>query len=358
MRTLNASCLIVGTSIGAGMLGLPVETSRGGFFPSVVLLLINWAVMTCTALMLVELLNESKRDSNFVSLSEKILGNGFKILTFVFYTGLFLSLTLAYVKGGGVFISDCFNGIPVAFGCLVFLGIFVPLIVSGAKFLTIGNTLLTIGLVVSFVLLVLLGIKKVNVELLSHIDWKFGWMSYPMFITAFGFHSILPSLNSYLQNKKALRLSVVIGTTVTLLIYLAWQMIVMGIVPVYGENGLAQALAADQTAVTPLKLFLKSPLLTALSQVFYFAALTTSFLGVGLGLVDFVLDSFKIKQKLVNRLFVAFLIYVPALWIAQTDLRVFYLSIKYGGGLACFYLLVLLPILLFFRKKRSRLFVK
>ena len=73
------------------------------------------------------------------------------------------------------------------------------------------------------------------------------------------------------------------------------------------------------------------------------------FLGVGLELIDFLLDSFKIKAKLVNRLFFALLIYIPALWVAQTNLRIFYLSQKYGGGIICFYLLILLPALFFFK---------
>ena len=78
IRTLNASFLIVGTSIGAGMLGLPVETGRGGFLPSILFLLINWIIMTGTALLLIEILAKHKGKANFITLSEKILGRPFK----------------------------------------------------------------------------------------------------------------------------------------------------------------------------------------------------------------------------------------------------------------------------------------
>lgn len=130
----------------------------------------------------------------------------------------------------------------------------------------------------------------------------------------------------------------------------------MGIVPVEGSPSLLEALAADQTAITPLKYYLKSSILSLLAQIFYFSAITTSFLGVCLGLIDFLLDSFKIKPKLINRLFLCLTIFLPALWLAQTSLRVFYLSLKYGGGFACLYLLVFLPITLYIKGRNHSLF--
>lgn len=356
IKTINASLLIVGTSIGAAILGLPVETGKGGFYPSVLLLVLNWVIMTTTALLLVELLDKNKSHTNFISLSEKMLGKSFKVLTFIVYIGLFLSLTLAYVKGGGVFLADLVGWIPVPIGCLVFLIILVPLIILGSRILSMGNSALTFVLMCSFIVLIGLGFSKVNYSFLNHYDWKMGWLSYPMFITSFGFHSVLPSLSSYVASKKSLKRAVICGTSITFLIYFVWQLIVIGIVPLTGENSLTEALLLDQTAITPLKVYLRSSVLGIAAQIFYFTAITTSFLGVGLGLIDFLLDSFKIKQKLMNRFLLAMLIYIPAVWIAQTNLRIFYLSLKYGGGIACFYLLVLLPILLFIRHKKRLFF--
>lgn len=354
IKTLNASFLVVGTSIGAAILGLPVETGRGGFLPSLLLLFLNWCIMTGTALLLVEVLAKNKINANFISLSDKILGKSFKLITFFVYIALFLSLIFAYVKGGGVYIADIANSIPITLGCLIFLIFFVPLIVFGAKVLSIGNTFLTIVLMGSFALLIFLGISKISPSLLEHMDWKLGWLSFPMYITSFGFHSVLPSLNTYLDNKKSLRLAVIIGTSITFLIYVIWQLVVMGIVPLHGTPSLSEALSADQTAITPLKFYLKSSLLSFCAQAFYFTAITTSFLGVALGLIDFLLDSFGIKPKLINRLFLCLVIFLPALWLAQTSLRVFYLSLKYGGGFACLYLLVFLPIALFLKNRRFK----
>jgi tyrosine-specific transport protein len=198
-----------------------------------------------------------------------------------------------------------------------------------------------------------LGITQVTPEFFRNINWKFGFLAYPMFITSFGFHGVLPSLHAYVSDKKSLQISILIGTTLTLLVYIIWQFTVMGIVPTYGSNSLTFALAEDQTAITPLKFYLSSPLLGSCAQIFYFSAIATSFLGVGLGLIDFLLDSFKINQTLKARLFCGFCVYIPSFLIAQTNLRIFYLSLKYGGGIACFYLLILLPLLLFVKKRKN-----
>jgi len=135
--------MIVGTSIGAGMLGLPVETSRGGFGPTALLLLASWIVMSLSALLFVDVIDARKSEGNYLSLSESLFGKACRSFTFFVYIVLFISLTLAYAKGGGVFIAECIEGVTPAVGCLLFLLLFVPLIVSGSKWLGLASSLLT-----------------------------------------------------------------------------------------------------------------------------------------------------------------------------------------------------------------------
>ena len=349
---IHATLLIAGTSIGAGMLGLPVETGGGGFFPSLILLAINWIIMMGTAFLLVEVLSKHP-ETNFITLSQRLFGRFFKVCTFTIYIFFFLSLTLSYVKGGGVFLSQLLPSLSGPFGYLLFLLIFVPLIIFGSRILGVANTFLTVGMLLSFMGLVSLGIKRLSSSFLTHVDWKLAALSYPMFITSFGFHGCLPSLYSYLGNKRDLKIAILTATSLTALVYACWQLVVMGVVPLSGENSLTEALLSDQTAVSPLKIYLKSSSLHFFAQMFYFLALTTSFLGVGLGLIDFLLDTFKQKGTSLNRMVFACLIYIPAFCVAQTPMRVFYLSLKFGGGSASFYLLILLPILLFLRNRKG-----
>ena len=46
--------LIAGSCIGAGMLALPIITGLGGFFSSIITIIITWAFMTYSGLLLLE----------------------------------------------------------------------------------------------------------------------------------------------------------------------------------------------------------------------------------------------------------------------------------------------------------------
>lgn len=350
IKLLNACLLIIGTSIGAGMLGLPVETSLGGFIPSAFFLLFTWIVTLITGLLFIEVLLYLKKDVNFVSLSSLIIGNVAKYLIFGIYILLFMSLIFAYVKSGGIFFSDIFKTVLPWQGSLIFLLIFVPFIFFGTKAVGGINTFMTIGLVISFFSLISLGINKIDYSFLKYQNWGKGFLTLPFLVTSFGFHSIMPTLVNYLErDAKNLRKAVIIGTSVTFGIYFIWQLIVTGIIPLNGEHGLITALMKDETAITPMKYYLNNDFLSKIAQVFYFTALATSFLGVSLGLIDFLADAFSWKKNYLHKWLLLIFVYLPALILSSTSLRIFYFSLKFGAGIACTILLILLPAILTFK---------
>src|SRR3990167_755104 len=105
-KLLTAIGIVVGTSIGAGMLGLPVETARAGFFPSVILFILTWFMTIATGLLFSEVLLSRAPRSNYISLSKSILGGKYTVVIFGFYILLFYSLIAAYTKGIGIILSD------------------------------------------------------------------------------------------------------------------------------------------------------------------------------------------------------------------------------------------------------------
>jgi len=344
---INASLLILGTSVGVGMLGMPVELSKGGFTPGTFFLVFTWAISLLTGLIFVEAISYLHREVNFASLAEDFIGFGSKISLVFVYLLLFLSLLFAYVKGSGIFISDLIPQVPTWLGALIFLAIFLPLIIKGPKGIVKVNTLLTLFMFVAFVILMILGLNKINLSNLTHKDWMNGYQSSPLLVTSFGFHIIIPSLFIYLnKNKYLLRWAVILGTTITMIVYLLWNAYIMGVVPITGEVSLTTALQLDQTAISPLKKLSSSRFMTQLSQIFYFCALTTSFIGVSLSTIDFSIDAFKLEKTLRNKILVSVYVFVPALILSVTNLRIFYLSIKFGAALACVLLLIIFPLVL------------
>jgi len=347
IKFLNACLLIIGTSIGAGMLGMPVEAGQGGYIPSLIFLTFSWVASFISALFFVEALSFIKASVNFSTLSEKIIGKTSKVYILLVYLLLFLSLIFAYTKGGGVFIADLLPSFPIWLGTFLFLLVLFPFILKGAKSVGKINSFLTFPMAIAFVLLLVIGTKEINVANLTHKHWANGFVSLPILVTAFGFHGIIPSLFNYLNhNKTVIRRAIIVGSIATLAIYVFWQTYIMGIIPLNGEISLSSALMQDQTAITPLRKIVGSASVSYLANLFYFCALTTSFLGVSLGLTDFLIDAFRLKNTAYNKFVITLLIFIPAFILSGTSLRVFYLSLKYGSGLACTLLLILFPTVL------------
>lgn len=342
MRFVTAVSIVVGTSIGAGMLGLPVETARAGFFPSICLFLLTWFITIATGILFAEVLLKNRPGSNYISLSKNLLGKGFTFLIFGFYILLFYSLINAYTKGIGVILANDFGLTPSAWsGSLLFMIAFLPLMYFGTHLLARVNNFLSFVLIASFVLLIVLGNQTISFDFFKHQNWSCSLFSLPLIISSFGFHGTLPSLVEYLErDKKKIWLAIIIGSTITLCIYLSWEFLVLGSIPL---EELLSALKNDQTAITPLSNHAKHPMIWTLAHTFSLSAIITSFIGVSIGLVDFLMDAFQLKKGVKTKILLLASIYLSALLLSATSLRVFYLSLNYGAGFAGIFLLIFLP---------------
>lgn len=343
-KTLGATFLIVGTSIGAGMLGLPVETGQAGFFPSVLIMVLVWVATTASALLLADVVIAGKRGANFFSLTEHYFGSFARGVTLLFYFLLFFSLITAYSKGGGGFVADLFQMHSVSAGSLLFVLFFLPFIFLGTYLAEKLNRLITILLFLFYFALVAVGMRYVDAaNLVTH---AFGRVlfSTPLIITAFSYHGVLPTIVEYLERDIGkIKRAILSGAGITFFIYFVWQYLLIGTIPLSGELSLQAARAADKTAMLYLQRITGSGHVSMLALGFSFAALTTSFLGVSLGVIDFFCDVFRLKQSLKNRVVISISILLPALLVSMLPLPIFYFSLKYGAGISCIYLLIFLP---------------
>ncbi len=66
--------LVSGTTIGAGMLALPVVTGMAGLLPTLLLFLVFWIFMTYTALLMLEVNLWMKDHSNMITMAKETLG--------------------------------------------------------------------------------------------------------------------------------------------------------------------------------------------------------------------------------------------------------------------------------------------
>src|SRR3990167_72767 len=304
--------------------------------------------MACTRLLLLEVFLWMPNDANIITMSHHLLGPIGRACSWVLYLFLFYCLTIAYVAGGGNFIVSLFQEKISHFaGLCIFTVIFGSCVYLGTRVVDRINFLLMIGLGISYIAFIGLGISHVNMGFLTRMNWTSSLLALPVIFTSFSYQGIIPSLTTYLdRHPKAIRFAILVGTAIPFIIYVIWEFFILGIVPIEGPHGLLAAELKGATAVEPLgHFFPKSPIYT-IGQFFGAFALTTSFLGVTLGLLDFLSDGLQIPKVGFKKFGLCLLIYVPAIVIGVINPNIFLSALGYAGGIGCALLLGLFPIMM------------
>jgi tyrosine-specific transport protein len=338
--------LIAGSCIGAGMLGLPILTGLCGFGPSLLLLLCGWLFMTATALLLVEVNGWFSKQVNLLSMTEHALGRFGKGICWLTYLFLFYALLVAYISGIGGLCSTFSNGaISAWLGSLLFVLLFGWIIYLGTRRVDLVNRFLMIGKIGSFVLLVAIGIFYIQPQLLSRSDFSYATAALPLLVISFGFHNMIPSLTAYLNGDlKRVRKTILGGSLLVLAIYVIWEIIVLGIIPMKGPNGLLASLAGDKEASQAISTLVASPSVSLFSQSLAFFALLTSFIAQSLALVHFLADGMKIDYKKQEPIFLCALALIPPLLCALVYPQLFFKALNFAGGICAVVLFGILPV--------------
>lgn len=349
---LGATMLVAGTCIGGGMLALPVATGGAGFFPSSFMMLFGWVFMTLTALFLSEANMWMEEDAHVITMASRLLGPWGKAVAWILYLYIGYASLVAYTAGGGELLQAGINqllplSLSATWSTVLFVLLFGIIVYLGNVIVGRVNTLLMVGLILSYVLLIAGGAQFTQWKLLLRRNWGDTLIAVPLLLTIFSFQTIVPSLTIYLKRDiRALRLSIVIGTTLSLIVYLIWQWLVLGTVLVDGDAGLAAALAQGKPATGFLGVAVGKAWIGALADFFAFFALVTSFLGIALGLFDFLADGLKIPKNQWGKLALGILVAAPVLFFALTLERVFLLALDSTGGIGDSLLNMLLPALM------------
>lgn len=359
-RTIGGVLLVAGTAVGAGMLALPVVTGFAGFVPSIALFLIYWIFMTYTALLILEVnLWMTKSDGNMITMAEMTLGFWGKVACWIGYLFLLYALTTAYLAGGGAIINGFLQDLvgwhlprilePVPL--LLLLGFFVY---RGAHAVDFINRPMMGGLVLSYLAMVFFVSPYVDPTLLKHTDFKMLWIGSSIVATSFGFHIVIPTLTTYLhRDVVALKRVIFLGSGLTLLVYIVWQTLVLGIVPLEGPMSLTSGFESGTNGANLLSAYLGHGALAELARMFSLLAIITSFLGVSMSLTDFLKDGLNISESRLAHLGVVVLTFVPPLIIASIDPRAFLSALDYAGAFGVVFLLGLLPALMVWQGRKK-----
>lgn len=347
----GAVLLIAGCCIGAGMLGLPVISAVAGFKPSLLMFLLSWVFMTTTALLLLEVNLWFSDEVSIISMAGRTLGVAGKIIGWGCFVFLFYALGVAYIAGSGELITAFIEEmtglmIPHWAGSLIVSSIFGLFVYLGTLAVDMFNRVLMTGLVVSYILLVILGVPHVDTENLQYQNWPAAVLVLPVMIISFGYHNMIPSLTTYLKGDvKRLRLAIICGSCLALTVYLIWEWLILGLVPV-NQEGFLQVIDEGNMATEVLKNAVGAIWIVDVAQYFAFFAILTSFLGNSLSFVDFLSDGLKIKKDHIGKLILCLLVIVPPFLLALVYPRIFLIALNYAGAFGAVILFGILPALM------------
>lgn len=355
-RILGGALLVSGTCIGAGMLGLPLSTAAGGFYPSVIAFVLSWLFMTLSAFLMLEISLCYPEGSNLISMAKSTLGQSGKWIAWFCYLLFLYSLMAAYTTGATTIVAKIFAklALPEELSLITFVGFFSLVVYLGTKWVDGVNRLMMIGLIIAYAALVVFAAPSVETAHFAQGDAKFLVMAAPLLVTSFGFHLLIPSLKNYMHSHVAeLKMAIFLGGLLPLLVYLLWEFIVLGAIPASGPDGLISISQSDKPLVALTQALsgkMQNLWVTLTSRGFSFCALLTSFIGVALGLFDFLSDGLQIKKTSMGKIALAALTFLPPALFSIFYPAGFLLALRYAGIFAAI-LLVMYPALMVWRHR-------
>lgn len=353
-RVLGSTLMVTGTAIGAGMLAIPIVTASLGFLLATALLVVCWAVMTFTAFLILHINLAFPENANFSTMAVKTTGRIGQIITWLSFLLLLYALTAAYMTGGASLLGNTvahFAHLSAHGSALLFTIILGCFVYFGTRSVDYANRMLISLKGLAFFLMVIFLLPHVAVQnLMIMPNPHLGWLTaLPVLITSFGFHIVIPNLRDYLQSDvKKLKRAIFFGSLIPLIIYLLWEVVVLGIIPLEGKNGFRMLLAQNGGALAPminqLSGSLNRPFLGFFVNFFTDIAVATSFLGVSMGLLHFIRDGFYLNRgKQGEKLAGILITFLPPLGFAWFYPQGFVMALNYASIFVVI-LLIILPV--------------
>lgn len=355
-KIFGSMLIIAGTTIGAGMLALPLAASGLGFGVASVIMLLIWSLMTYTALLMIEVHQHAPIDATLHTLAHKLLGRKGQLIASFSMMFLFYALCAAYIAGGGEQIHSKLTSwfgleLPMQTGAIIFTLLIGAVVAVGTRSVDLINRSLFSLKLIALVVMLFLLLPHVSVENLVALPVHQGLVlaSLPVIFTSFGFHGSIPSVVRYLgKDTKALRWIIVVGSSLPLMVYVLWMLASQGVLP-------QQDLMASQSLngfIGALSRMLENPMIASAVSIFADLALATSFLGVSLGLFDFISDLLKRSAKPSHRVQVALVTFLPPLGFALFYPQGFITALGYAA-FALVILAVFLPVAMVFAQRKQ-----
>lgn len=338
---IAATFIVIGTAVGAGMIAIPTATSGLWYGRSLLVLGITWLVMMTTSLMILEASQGFDQRAHLPTMVKQLLGRHWALLNTLSLGFVLYILVYAYIAVGGDITSSNIAALtgsetPMWVGQLLFFVVLGVVVWLSHHWVARFNALILGGLLLTFFLACAGLLPSVRLATLLPTqnggDWRYLWLALPVALTSFGYHINVPTLRVYLADRtRSIAAALIVGSFFTLLLYMLWQTAVQGnlprgdFAPVIASGGqVSQLIAAMQPYVI-------APSVVHLLALFTYFAIATSFLGVALGLFEFISDVAQFGECRRERLKTAIIAFAPPLTLCLWQPYGFVSAIGYAG---------------------------
>ncbi len=365
-RFIGGVLLIVGTSIGGGMLALPVVNAATGFWQSSLFLLLCWSLMTLGALFVLEVNLYLPPGKNMVSMAAATLGKPGLLVAWISYLFLLYTLLSAYISGGSDVLGGLLQQLSIHANAgqltTLFTLVFGLIVYGGIRQVDLLNRGLMFAKLAVYLILAILITPYVHIDNFQGGHARYITGSIMILITSFGFAIIVPNLRDYFNDDiKTLKKVVLIGSLIPLLCYLAWDAVIIGSLPAHGEHALMTLMHDEHTTSSLANMLsdtVNNNMISSLFNFFTSICMLTAFLGVSLCLISFLSDGLNMDLQGKQGLGLFLLTFIPPLLIVIYYPGAYIHALSYAGFF-CVILLLLLPALMSYvgRKHFAPIFI-
>jgi tyrosine-specific transport protein len=334
-KSIGGAFLVVGTTIGAGMLSLPLITAACGLPTAILLTAISWSVMYYTGLKLIKVCAKQEVGVNYTSLIREKMPKSLQIIFTTVYLLLLYSLMAAYTTEGAslVHLVSQSQTRVVSLDAITFILLFGSLVLSTRLSDYINRSFVSVKLIfyTLCIICMLFFIKYSNLftSPVSIYAIIFAW---PTLLPAFGFQNMIPVLYEYQQgNVDAVKKSVFIGSFAVLIIYIIWLFVCLGVLTQQDYNTIYQQGNTLSSLIHTIKNSTESSSINTFLSVFINISVITSFICVGLSLYHYLKDTFKNIGIPINKISGYILTFTPPFIFTILYPKGFILALQYAA---------------------------
>ncbi len=281
----EAVATLVGTIIGAGVLGVPFVIAQVGVLPGFIMLAILGLAAMLMNLMFAEVVLRTHFRHQIAGYAKKYLGVfAYRIATVAVLIGGYGALT-AYLIGEGEVLSALFGGESFLYSLFFFVICAVVLYV-GLKLVKVFE----LWMVAIFIIIILIIFAKsylsIDFSNLHYVHWSKIFLPYGVILFAYGgAASVVPLREILRRREKLVPHAVAVASIIPIIIYCIFAIVVVGVTGLstteVGSVGLGQTIG---------------PFMIVFGNLFAVFAMGTSFLIIGETMKEFFQFDFKMPK--------------------------------------------------------------